>query len=358
MVGAGHCGGIYPGGPCPGGPCPGRAGTGAFTANIADHPSITGRLDTLCNIERVTLTAESAIMSAPATHVMRAPDLQCHRRTFAAMGNTATITVIADSEHTAASALVAGVDRVHELEARWSRFLVDSEVSRYNQLGDVAELSGDTRRLLAHCEASRHRTGGLFDARVVTTMLQLGYDRSLVDARIGTNAAHAGAIDAGAIGKGLAADFACDTMRRAGALGALVNLGGDVRCFGTGDRDGNWVVDIASPDDYSEPLARIRLAEGGIATSSLRAKRWSGLPASSSHIIDPRSMTSVDPTTHHVVQATVIASTAAWAETFATAVLVESAPAAVALIDRSDLAALLVTGDGRLVRTSRWIDFR
>lgn len=282
---------------------------------------------------------------------------QCvQREAFPAMGNTALIVAVADEVQVARHALEVARRRLAELESRWSRFLPESDISRFNATGDHRVLGADAQLLLDHMSQANIATDGLFDAGVLPQVLRLGYDRSLVDGRRAIPGGHLGAVDPGGIGKGLAADLVVDGMLAVECSGALVSIGGDLRCAGSADHGDGWVIDVESPKS-SDQVGRITLTSGGVATSSLHAKRWAILASSESHVVDPHSRRSLDPNTRDVVQATVVASTAAWAEAFATACLVADAAAAVAMIDRAGLAALLVRSDGSTIATTGWKDF-
>ncbi len=54
-------------------------------------------------------------------------------------------------------------------------------------------------------------------------------------------------VDSGGVGKGLAADLAVEFALKAGALGALVEVGGDVRVGGVSPRSDSWRLAIEDP---------------------------------------------------------------------------------------------------------------
>lgn len=284
------------------------------------------------------------------------------RHSWSAMGNTAHLVVTGIDERDAARVVDAAVGRVEELEAAWSRFREDSEISCFNRTGRTDELGDDSRLLLAHMDAARFATRGAYDARILPHILDLGYTYSLVDGRHGSPSLHGNAVDPGGIGKGVAADIVAAEVMSIGADGVLVSIGGDMRCIGCGDHRttddaGRWVIDIERPANRDESIAHIAVRDGGVATSNVSAKRWTGLAAHESHVIDPRTTRSLDPTAREIVQATVVASTGAWAEAFATACLVHDPTTALGLLDDNGLAGLLVTADGRVVASSNWRSF-
>jgi len=284
------------------------------------------------------------------------------RHSWSAMGNTAHLVVTGVDEGDAARVVAAVVGRVEELEAAWSRFRADSEISRFNRTGRVDELGDDSRVLLAHMDAARFATRGAYDARILPHILDLGYTYSLVDGRHASPSLHGNAVDPGGIGKGVAADIVATEVMSLGADGVLISIGGDMRCIGRGDHRttddaGRWVIDIERPGNRDESIARIAVRDGGVATSHISAKRWTGLSADKSHVVDPRTTRSLNPMTREIVQATVVASTGAWADAFATACLVHDPATALALLDDNGLAGLLVTADGRVIASSNWTAF-
>ena len=289
------------------------------------------------------------------------------RYSWPAMGNTVHLVVTLRDGMDADGVIDHAMRRVEELEAAWSRFRADSDVSRFNRTGRLDDIGADTRLLFAHMDAARRATRGTYDARILGHIVNLGYTHSLVDYRHATPGLHGNAVDPGGLGKGLAADIVAREIMALGADGVLVSIGGDMRCMGRGDhatRDddghddrGRWIVDIERPGERDSSIARIALRDGGVATSNLSAKRWERLRADQSHVVDPRSGISLNPLSREVVQATVIASTGAWADAFATACLVSDPREAMTLLDDNDLAGLLVTANGRIHTSSNWNRF-
>ena len=97
---------------------------------------------------------------------------------FRVMGTDAHVIVVgSDARHARRAALVAR-DRLHELEARWSRFLPDSEVSRLNAASGVpVVVSSDTLGLVERAVEGWRRTHGSFDPTVLDALVAQGYDR-------------------------------------------------------------------------------------------------------------------------------------------------------------------------------------
>jgi thiamine biosynthesis lipoprotein len=158
------------------------------------------------------------------------------------------------------------------------------------------------------------------------------------------------AIDLGGIGKGFAADIVAEELIEAGALGALVNLGGDLVVLGRPSNDTSWFLGIEDPGNPPQHTALLRLEAGGVATSGTTVRRWKTADGGvAHHLIDPTAAT---PSTTTLLTATVVAADAATAETFATAAMMLNGAAAVAMLERVGLAGLLVGIDGQVYRTS------
>lgn len=294
------------------------------------------------------------------------------RSTFTAMGNTAVVELDAAS----ASLFPFAHRRIEELEQAWSRFLPTSDISRVNSASGAPVMVGhDTVTLLKMMQYACTLTSGLFDPTLLDCVLEAGYTHSLtsplrapldeekasphrdrVETRL-TGLETLGqlviedtlvtlppgsSIDPGAIGKGLAADLVLGDLIGLGAKDVCVSIGGDLAFAGSPRR-----IAVLSPHD-SSALATIAFERGGVATSSTKAKRFLTNNTPSHHVIDP---TTHRPLANGVTQATVLASSCAWAEALATASLVAGHTV---LVDSLGIGALLVADSGAALPSSHW----
>ena len=157
------------------------------------------------------------------------------------------------------------------------------------------------------------------------------------------------AIDLGGIGKGYAADLVSLDLIRAGATGAMVDIGGDLVVRGTPAVGERWIVGVQDPTDPPRLIASVALVLGGLATSGTTVRRWrSPTGETVHHLIDPSTAM---PSTTSLLTATVVAADVATAEVFATAAMMHDGPQAVELIEAVGLAGLFVTRDGGVLRT-------
>ena len=298
------------------------------------------------------------------------PDAR-HAR-FAVMGSTAEVTVVGGND----AHLRAAAARLRGLDALWSRFRPGSDVSRLNAAdGAAVAVAPDTLTLLEALVAAWRATGGAFDPTLLPALVAAGDAASRHDptARSRTHPGarwpgdpagividHARAtarlprgttIDAGGLGKGLGADLVATELVAAEAVGALVSVGGDLRVTGRAP-GGGWAVTVEHPDPTRRRLAVLDLAEGGVATSTPAARRWTGRDGRPHHhLLDPATAA---PSTAPVASVTVAAGTAAWAEAFTKVPYALGAPDGLAALDAAGLAALIVTEDGTTHASAVW----
>jgi thiamine biosynthesis lipoprotein ApbE len=119
----------------------------------------------------------------------------------------------------------------------------------------------------------------------------------------------------------------------------------------TGDSIG-WDVEILSPIDTGVILDTIRIAVGGVATSSLFARQRNSAGIAS-HLFSESSAHD----TQHTVGATVIANSAAWSEAWTKYAILSNPAQAIDTLTSTGLAAMLVSADGHTTQTKSWKTF-
>ncbi|MET7477714.1 FAD:protein FMN transferase [Streptomyces sp. NPDC005648] len=159
-----------------------------------------------------------------------------------------------DDPHVTQAAGDAVFAWLREVDARFSPFRADSEVSRYGREElELGELSDELTEVLALCEHYRVATGGAFDVRLPGRGL-----------------------DPCAVVKGWSVQRAADLLRAAGARRFVLNAGGDVVAAG-----GPWRVGVRHPVHADKLCVVLELSDGAVATSA-RYERGD-------HIIDGRT---------------------------------------------------------------------
>ncbi len=257
---------------------------------------------------------------------------------------------------------------VHELEGLWSRFLPESDIMRLNHARGVpTRVDPRTVALVAAMKNAFAATNGSFNPTCLPDQIADGDARSLVSPLQTTLPAGARrwdtiddilithgdvvslpdsmTLDAGGIAKGLAADLIAEHVIRHGAEAVCVNLGGDIRVANAASTRHDFAVDVLSPFDPEHTTTTVSLRNGAVATSA-RAARRRGSAGVENHVQGARS---------DLASASVIASTAMWAEVWAKHALVS--PAGIDDIDALGLAAHTVDTQGRSIFTHNWAGF-
>jgi thiamine biosynthesis lipoprotein len=161
-------------------------------------------------------------------------------------------------------------------------------------------------------------------------------------------------VDLGATAKARTADLAAAEITRRTGSGCLVSLGGDVAAAGRAP-DGGWRVRVedvtGDPDAPARgPSAVVTLSDGGLATSSTRARRWRRGGLDLHHLIDPRTGLPPVPAWRTV---SVAAGSCLDANTVSTATIVRGSRVWPWL--RSvGLPVRLVTEDGQVLTVGGW----
>lgn len=275
------------------------------------------------------------------------------RIVFPAMGTTVDVTARSDR------GIAATRQLFEQVEARCSRFLPESELTRINDdSGPRVTVSPEMANVLHAAEHARSISGGLVDAGVGGAVRDWGYDRTFtaisdrdnqvvverfpapawsVDGSVLTRSPET-KIDLGGIAKGWTCDLAVER-----GFATVASAGGDVR-----SADPEATVEIIDP--WNNPATTLHLGVGALATSSVSRRRWTVAGVEANHLIDPRTMT---PTSSPVLSATALTSTAVEAEVAAKTILLQGADG-LAWADRQPwiTAALAVWNDGTVYGTT------
>jgi thiamine biosynthesis lipoprotein len=132
-------------------------------------------------------------------------------------------------------------------------------------------------------------------------------------------------------------------LRAAGAEGACVNLGGDVRVSGVAPHGDAWRVGIEH-DLIPGFAATIPLLDGAVATSTTTRRVWQAAGGPRHHLLDPATG---QPSKSDAVVASVVAGEGWVAEVLAKVVVLADLPSALRLVTAVAAEALVLTADGR-----------
>ena len=299
------------------------------------------------------------------------------------MGTFARVVVIVKNSEAAKKCIEIAFTQINKVDDLMSDYKSDSEISRVNREGfkKAVQLSQPTYEVLQKSIEFSKLTDGAFDVTVgplvelfreaknkqalpdqdeiTNARSKVGFEKLKLDGQNSTVqfTVEGMRLDLGGIAKGYAVDKAVETMQTHGAIGGMVDLGGDIRCFGAPlkGRD-HWVIGLQNPDIGKnsaghEILLKLKMTNGAIATSGdyqqfilIEGKRHS-------HIIDRNTGTSAEG----LSSVTIIADNATNADALATAVSVMGAEKGLALVETiPGVEAILITSqpEFKLVKTS------
>lgn len=194
-----------------------------------------------------------------------APDVVAHVRQLMGMPISIHVRGPAARSPRVASAIEAAYDDLAWVEATFSRWRPESELSRLRR-GEltVAECSRDMEQVLDLCDDFGVRTGGAF--------LHVLPDEATGE----------WLLDPTGLVKGWAIARAADILRRLDGHAHCVNAGGDIAVGGVADGpagDRPWRLGIEDPDVPGTIARIVELHDGGLATS--------GCAARGAHLVDP-----------------------------------------------------------------------
>ena len=268
---------------------------------------------------------------------------------------------------------------ISEIENRYSTYLADSEVKRFNTEAttDWIPVSAALCDAFTKALALSRFTDGSFDIsvaplvdawgfgpgedvyepltedKVAALLERVGFGKLAVDCDVPAvrKSVPDLEVDFSAWAKGHAIDRVAEYLDARGHDRYLVELGGEIRTSGLSPSGKDWSIAVADPDAPGRPLPlRVAMQRAAMATSGDYANFFTANGRRYAHVIDPRTGV---PTGHALTAVTVIDKTAARADALATALLVLGPDDAIAFATRHDIAAsFLIRGDDEITRRS------
>ena len=290
------------------------------------------------------------------------------------MGGTFSVTLVDGDSNLLNEVFVL----FHDLENKWSRFKESSEVTKLNNAeGKTQSISSETITLIQAMIRGNKITKGYFDPTTLPLLIDSGYVASRKNSKNKTvlpNSAKWPAevseieitgknvtmpigttIDAGGIGKGLAADLAIEFLASKEVGGALVNANGDVAVIGEAPQGGPWIIGVENPLDGTQELDQVRINQGAIATSSRVHQTWEKEGKKVHHLVNP--LTGSTAITD-VLSASVLCGSGADAEALAKVPFILDSTAAIKFIEDSGAEVLIVDKDLVVSKSKGWEKFQ
>lgn len=269
--------------------------------------------------------------------------------------------------------LEAGLlDVLEQVDRSMSTYRDDSELMAFNQapVGEWQPLSNELIEVLAISRSVAEASSGAFDVTIggLVNLWSFGSearpqeipDPETLQARL----AEAGPesieidengmqarrlrdvfVDLSGVAKGHATDRVAAYLESHSLEHYLVNLGGDLRVRGWRDTEAEpWRIGIEAPlDDQQAATHIVPLHDISIASSGDYRNFFEEQGERFSHTIDPRSGRPIE---HRLASVTVAHPSNAWADAWATALLVMGAEEGLALAREQDLKVLLLIREG------------
>lgn len=297
------------------------------------------------------------------------------------MGTFARVVVVGVDAKIGAECVEAAFEKIYLIDNLMSKYKPDSQISLINKnaFGEPVVVDELVFGLLEKSVAYSKKTDGAFDITVgplvdlwkeaedanllpsqealAGAKAKVGYDKLYLDrAQYSVKFAVDGMkLDLGGIAKGYAIDLAVEAAKEHGAAGVMVDLGGDIRCFGAAPKGKeNWIIGLQNPVDVGGDkniINKLKISNEAVTTSG-NYRRFVVIDGSRhSHIINPAIADSAD----ELSSVTVIASRAVDADAMATAVSVLGRIKGLELIENTaDTEAILILNrpEAEIITTS------
>ena len=238
--------------------------------------------------------------------------MQLFRFDFVAMSSPCAFHLYTEDGAAAELAALAAREEVARIEAKYSRYRPDSELSRLNRAaaaGAAVEVDDETAALLDFAVAAYEKSGGLFDITSGLLRKAWDFDQTRLPEQAALEAllecvgivhlrwqapvlgfSRAGMeLDFGGIGKEYAVDRAAGIARDFGIAHGMIDLGGDLRALGPHPDGAPWRIGIRHPRAAEQILVTVPLGQGGLASSGDYERFMEVGGRRYSHILDPRT---------------------------------------------------------------------
>lgn len=290
-----------------------------------------------------------------------------HRFTFRAMAAENEVQIHSDDEAHAGHAASAAIAAVARIEAKYSRYLEDSVVTRINRAagGAPVEIDEETRLLLSYADTCYRQSDGLFDAtsgvlrrawrfdrprvpgdaELAALLPLIGWDRVELSSHAVRLPTAGMEIDFGGFGKEYAVDRAVAVLLQNSVECAMVNLAGDLAITGPQPDGSSWRVGVQHPRRKGAVVATLDVSSGALATSGDYERFIEVDGVRHCHVLDPRTGRSA----RGLQSATAIGPSCLVAGTATTIAMLKGADAGLAWLGDLGLGHLCVREDGRVV---------
>jgi len=221
---------------------------------------------------------------------------------FPVMGTLASLTLVV--QHQNPYEILAQVkSRLNQLEKIFSRYIPDSEVSRFNNTQGTVHVSPELYELLQLALTTYQKTG-VFEITLLPAIKLWDYKRGLIpnsDKLVSVKNVIGSQwielkpnftvlkkkpvmIDLGGIAKGYAVYQTYLLLKNAGITAGIIRIGGEIYAFGK-----EWKIGIADPQT-KKPHYLLKIKDKAVSTSGDYERFFNHQGQTYSHILDPRTL--------------------------------------------------------------------
>ena len=229
------------------------------------------------------------MQSAVQNKMPKQADPSLYRVEFKAMGSACEVVIAASHQEEAMHCIELAINEVRRIEEKYSRYQINSIVSRINIAAglDWVECDDETLSLFNYADTLFQISDRLFD--ITSGVLRHAWDfkkpvlasqdtlnslAELIDwscverkdqhiklPKVGME------IDFGGFGKEYAVDRVATILASKGLKHGYVNLGGDLRAIGPKPNGEAWIMGIQDPRNQDGLIGNLPLTVGALATS-------------------------------------------------------------------------------------------
>ncbi len=272
--------------------------------------------------------------------------MERRQQQFDALGSHAFITLIAANTQDFTDLFTSLRNKIAAFEQRFSRFLPDSELTKFNKnAGNETSISDEFRDLLLASKNMARVTDDLYNPFILPALQKAGYKGSwpspdkLAGAEdfslrkitpsdtlnIFQNTASIPpdtAVDFGGIGKGYLLDQLSSFLQTQNIIGYWVSLGGDIVCAGHDLDDTTWSILVQHATKPEKTITSIQNKSGEplfVATSGITKRRGDTQDGPWHHLINPKTGM---PAVTNILTATVVSTSGVQADVFAKVIVI------------------------------------
>ncbi len=288
-----------------------------------------------------------------------------------AMGTEYSIAIVCESKELAYKMYKMGLNDIEEYEARFSRFLPNSELSLLNKKKSMA-VSTLFLRVTLKAYQLFNKTKGIFNPLV--SISRLGYDKNFSDlennkkinddesydidfssVKIDKSKSYISLnegqnLDYGGFLKGYLAELIAEKIKSYSSdiRGVIVNIGGDIHTKGLDKNGDRFVFSIYNPILKNEDIV-VTLYDQSLATSGTYKRSWLNLSQKIHHILDISGYHNPD---NDIISASIIHKDGSFSEAYTKVFINVEYKKAMELLGEDNIDFIIIKNNGEIIKNN------